>query len=50
MQLASKVSSSLWRKMFDLAVIMRKGLAQNKGMQPSTSQSHVTIDIAPSQE
>ena len=31
------------KELFDLAAIMRKGLAQNKGMQ-SSSESHVTID------
>ena len=32
------------KEIFDLAVIMRKGLAQNMGMQPSASESQVTID------
>ena len=38
------------KEMFELAVIMRKGLAQNKGMHSSTSESHVTVDNSPSQE
>ena len=32
------------KEIFDLAVIMRKGLAQNMGIQPSASESQVTID------